>query len=106
MSLSSNSSIAEQLKKYGIEENFVEENKGYRKIEQYDIDNYVTHTIVFDDNNIIGINPLITSNNWFGCDNNYFSENVVPTTNAGEFSFKVEEVVQKCHFVSGHVIMK
>ena len=60
---------------------------------------------MFDEEDIIETNYLIPSNNWFGCDNNYFSENVVPTTNAGEFSFKVEEVVQKCHFVSGHVIM-
>ena len=60
---------------------------------------------MFDDDNLMENYPLITSNNWFGYDNNNFSENFVPTTNAGEFELKIEEVLQKCHYVSGHVIM-
>ena len=61
---------------------------------------------MFDDNDLIETYPLITPNNWFVCDNNNFSKNVAPTTNAGEFELKLEKVVQKGHYVSGHVIMK
>ena len=60
---------------------------------------------MFYDNNLIGTYLLNNPNYWFGCDNNYVYENVVPTTNAGKFAFEVEEVVQKCHYFSGHVIM-
>ena len=50
---------------------------------------------MFDDEDLIKPDPLISSSDWFGCDNNCFSENVVPTKNSVEFAFEVEEVVQK-----------
>ena len=61
---------------------------------------------MFYDDDIIETNPLTNTNNWFGCDKNDVYENVVPTTNAGDFAFEVEEVVQKGNCVSGHVIME
>ena len=44
---------------------------------------------MFDEDYLIETDTLTPSNNWFGCDNKDFSENVVPTINAGEFAFKV-----------------
>ena len=55
-------------------------------------------TTLMSSNDLIETNPLILSNNWFGCDNNYSSENFVPTKNSGEFAFKVEEFVQNVHY--------
>ena len=57
------------------------------------------------DYDIIGNYCLTPSSNWFGCNNNNFSENSVTTTNTSKFALKIEEVVQKGHYVSGHVIM-
>ena len=48
----------------------------------------------FDDDDLIETDTLTTSNNYLGCDNNYFSENIAPTTNDDVFAFEVEEVVQ------------
>ena len=50
---------------------------------------------MFDDNNLIETDPLNPPNNWFGCDDIGVSENVVPTTNSGNYAFKVEVVVER-----------
>ena len=89
----------------GIGEYGFEENTGYDELEQYDLDNYATHTNIFDDDDLIETDTLTPPNNWFCCDNNDVSENVVPTTNAGDFALKAEEVVQTGPYVSCHVIM-
>ena len=79
---------------------------GFKELEQDDIGNYATHTNVFNQEDQIETDPLTPPNNWFSCNNNYVSEDGVPTTDAGEFSLKLEKVVQNGHFVSGCVIMK
>ena len=78
---------------------------GFKELEQDDIGNYATHTNVFNQEDQIETDPLTPPNNWFGCDNKDISENIVPTTNSVDFAFKVEEVVKKSHYVSGHVII-